>query len=685
MDRSISIRRSLLGNLSLVIVLLSGTIMITTFIGAHQAVRKLSQAFIHQTIEQTEERLQRFFDPVVRGLLLARTWGVANLLDTDNPSALNGLLVPLMLQYPQISSLLVADSRGREHMVLHVGNTWKNRQTRRDVWGDHTHWLEWTDTEPEPVASWKRLDYEPRVRPWYQGAVGSRQTEAGFPFSTDIPQQVHWTKPYTFFTTKDPGITASVTFDLGDGLDHVVGFDVLLRDISMFTMSLQVRKHGLVFVLTDDGRIIGLPRDVRYTNLKERSAALLKLPNALGVPVVSDAVQALTQRPLNPARPQRFHSSGEPWWGELKKFPLAANRTLSIVVVVPESDLLGGLHQFRMAIIFITLGVLGVAMVRTVMLARRYSRPIEALARESERIRRGDLEPGARIASPIREVHRLAETHERMRVALQSLFKLERDLQIARHIQESTFPSRLPVLKGFDIAAWCVEAEATGGDTYDIIGYHRDPNSSALVLSSDHADGAVLLLADATGHGIGPALSVTEVRAMLRMALRAGEDLPTLIQHLNAQLYADLDHGRFITTWLGLLNASDATLTSFSCGQAPLLYYDAARGAWNLLRADTMPLGIVEELDVTLPAPISMETGDLFAVLSDGIFETVDPAGEQFGSERVMDLLAMFQHVSATEIVTALRDAVTVFTKGRPATDDRTAIIIKRIERIRLS
>lgn len=682
MTRSVSIRYSLLGNLSLVIVLLSGAVMATTFFGAQQAVRKLSQSFIHQTLEQTEERLQRFFDPVVRGLLLARTWGVAGLLDTDNPLALNGLLVPLMQQYPQVSSLLVADSRGREHMILRLGHLWKNRQTRRDLWGNRTRWIEWSDTEPAPVTTWKILNYDPRVRPWYQGAIGTRRTTENLPLSPDVPQQVHWTKPYTFFTTKDPGITASVTFDPGDGLDHVVGFDVLLRDVSTFTMSLQVREHGLVFVLTDDGRVIGLPRDARYANPKERAAALLKPPDALGVPVVSAAVQALTEQVLSPSRPQRFGSGGEPWWGEIKTFPLTANRTLSIVVVVPESDLLGGLSQLRLAIILITLGVLGVAMVRAVMLARRYSRPIEALVQESARISRGDLEPGARIASSITEVHHLAEMHERMRVALQSLFKLERELQIARHIQERTFPSRLPVLMGFDIDAWCVEAEATGGDTYDIIGYHRDPSNTALVLSPNGAEGAILLLADATGHGIGPALSVTQVRAMLRMALRAGENLPAIVRHLNDQLYADLDHGRFITAWLGLLNASDATLTSLSCGQAPLLHYDAAQGAWHLLRADTMPLGVVEELDVKLSAPIPMRPGDLFVAFSDGIFEAINLAGEPFGTQRIMDILTTYQRLSATQIITALRDAVTAFTNGRPASDDRTAIIIKCTERV---
>ncbi len=90
----------------------------------------------------------------------------------------------------------------------------------------------------------------------------------------------------------------------------------------------------------------------------------------------------------------------------------------------------------------------------------------------------------------------------------------------------------------------------------------------------------MLLLADATGHGIGPALSVTQLRAMLRMAVRAGlaaggSASREVAQHINEQLYADLPSNRFITAWLAMLDAAAGTLTTYSAGQAPLLLYRA--------------------------------------------------------------------------------------------------------------
>jgi nitrogen fixation/metabolism regulation signal transduction histidine kinase len=87
--------------------------------------------------------------------------------------------------------------------------------------------------------------------------------------------------------------------------------------------------------------------------------------------------------------------------------------------MVPESDLLGNLGHLRLGIVLVMLAGLALAMVRAVSLARRYSRPIEALVRESERISRGDLDPGPPVASSIREVHRLTDAHGRMRLSLQ--------------------------------------------------------------------------------------------------------------------------------------------------------------------------------------------------------------------------------------------------------------------------
>ena len=694
MNGSVSIRRSLLGNLIVMIVLLSVAIQGSMFLAARRIVRTLSAALIEQTLDQTEAQLRGFFDPVAANLEVMQAWGEAGLLVDENPidisddqlnaatvlGRFNDLLIPLMQEHPQISSLLVADGRGREHMVLRIDDTWSVRKTRRDLWGDDVVFVSWSDAQPQPSVSRGQLDYDPRDRPWYQGAVQQVDSGAG--------ELAHWTEPYIFFTTKDPGITASLRFDTGDGHEHVIGFDVLLNDITEFTQALRPSEDGAAFVMTQTGELIGLPRHDRLASDESRRLAMLKRPIDLNIASAADGARAYWEQPADSRGAFRFFSDGRAWWGGARPYRLGGGRDLLIAVVVPESDLLGGLVQVRLWIIVITLGVLVGAVVRAIVMARQFSRPIEVLVRQSERISKGDLEPGESVDTNVREVQQLAQAQDRMRQGLQTLMKLERDIQLARQIQQSTFPQSLPVLSGYEIDAWSEPADETGGDTYDVIGYTYDiigyePKGSATTATRlvENADRAVFLLADATGHGIGPALSVTQIRAMLRMAVRMGEDLLTIVRHLNDQLCADLPDDRFITAWLGELNAREHRLTSFSAGQAPLLHYDAARDEVEVFNADMPPFGVLDDLKIELPDPIDMKPGDIFAVISDGVFEAVNDANEQFGLVRVNEVLSRHHRSSPSQIISSIREALAQFTGGVPAADDRTAVILKRTKR----
>ncbi|NOY63439.1 MAG: SpoIIE family protein phosphatase [Gammaproteobacteria bacterium] len=347
-------------------------------------------------------------------------------------------------------------------------------------------------------------------------------------------------------------------------------------------------------------------------------------------------------------------------------------------VLTPEPDLSRPRSEQQLWIILVTLIVIAIAILRAITLARHYSQPIETLLKQSDRISHGNLYQGAPIHSTISEVVRLGEAHERMRAGLQSLIKIERDLQLARQIQQNTIPSQLPHLTDFELAAWSEPAEETGGDTYDIIGYNRASPMAMPQLTSADAECAVLLLADATGHGIGPALSVTETRAMLRMAVRMGASLEEIACHMNAQLHADLHGGRYITAWLAEIEAGGHTLTSFSAGQAPIFYYDAQHALIQRREANTPPLGIVEQLASHTPSTVNMHDGDIVVVVSDGVLEALSPTGISAGIERIENIITRHHQTTATEILQALRDAICAHSAHATRKDDCTAIIIKR-------
>jgi phosphoserine phosphatase len=186
------------------------------------------------------------------------------------------------------------------------------------------------------------------------------------------------------------------------------------------------------------------------------------------------------------------------------------------------------------------------------------------------------------------------------------------------------------------------------------------------------------MLADATGHGIGPALSVTQARAMLRMGVHISPDISVIAKHMNEQLYADLPEDKFITAWLGEVSTSGHSIRFFSAGQAPLLQYHVAEDSFDIIEADTFPFGISDTMDTNEPQPFVLQKGDIFAVISDGIFEAKNADREQFSEERVMSVVRENKDASATDILATLRKTVEDYTDNAPADDDRTIILIKR-------
>ena len=254
---------------------------------------------------------------------------------------------------------------------------------------------------------------------------------------------------------------------------------------------------------------------------------------------------------------------------------------------------------------------------------------------------------------------------QRMRLLEDLLAKqrMERELEVARDIQTRVLPKTMPKLPGYEIAGWSRAADQTGGDIYDVIA----------------KDGSVmLLLGDATGHGIGPALSVTQVRAMLRMAVRLGAGLDDAFRHINDQLSDDLSSNRFVTAFLGVLDTASHRLTYHAGGQGPILHYHAARREASLAAATTLPMGMMPIFKPTAAREWIIEPGDVVAAITDGIYEYENPAGKMFGDQRVVDLVREESGSSAEKILHRIVDEVTAFADGAPQNDDMTLVIVKR-------
>jgi phosphoserine phosphatase RsbU/P len=254
----------------------------------------------------------------------------------------------------------------------------------------------------------------------------------------------------------------------------------------------------------------------------------------------------------------------------------------------------------------------------------------------------------------------------RMTSALIEGEKMRQALEMAREVQMSTLPATMPAVPGYDVCATFRPADLTGGDTFDV---------------SLLEQGLLLVLGDATGHGIAPALSVTQMHAMLRMAFRMGASLETAFVHVNNRLAETLAEDRFITAFIGLLDPKTHEVRFHSGGQGPILCYRAARREFERYKPTSFPLGAMHVSLLRPEIRVAMEAGDILVLVSDGIFEQENARGDAFGELRVTSLIDENRDQPAAVLVARLVDAVQAFAAGAPQADDMTAVLLKRVPR----
>jgi len=241
--------------------------------------------------------------------------------------------------------------------------------------------------------------------------------------------------------------------------------------------------------------------------------------------------------------------------------------------------------------------------------------------------------------------------------------EMQRAMEIAREIQRALLPDGPPLITGFDVAGFSESADDTGGDTFDFLQLQ---------------DGRWLLdVADASGHGVGPALVIAQTRAMLRAIAMQGRDVSTILATANDLLCRDLQ-GRFVTCFLGMLDPITSGVTYASAGHGPLLFYDYQADEFDELAATGLPMGVMEEADYEKVVARQFKSGDFAAITTDGFFEAENVDGEMFGIGRLRELLRDNRDLPAAEMIAGICKATEEFTRGMKQADDLTVIVIKK-------
>lgn len=240
---------------------------------------------------------------------------------------------------------------------------------------------------------------------------------------------------------------------------------------------------------------------------------------------------------------------------------------------------------------------------------------------------------------------------------------LSQEVAVARDIQMSTLPDTMPEVPGYDLHGHFQPTDHTGGDLYDLV-----------MLNGR----LFMLLGDATGHGFGPALSATQMQAMLRVSFRLGADLDHAYMHVNNQLSEDLPDDRFITAFMGFLDPEAHTVNYHSGGQGPIMHFRAATGECDWHAPTNFPVGVMDIDDQQASVNLHLEPGDILALISDGVYEYNNVKGEEFGEDRVAGVFRAFHHLPMAELGGKLIQAVTDFGGTAPQEDDITLVLVRR-------
>lgn len=240
--------------------------------------------------------------------------------------------------------------------------------------------------------------------------------------------------------------------------------------------------------------------------------------------------------------------------------------------------------------------------------------------------------------------------------------RMERELELATEIQQRFQPSAPPTMDGYEFQGISFSCYEIGGDYYDFIKRH---------------DGKMLVaLGDVSGKGTAAALLMSSLHAAIHAQVSAKSPLPEIVRSVNEYLCENTPSNRFVTLFVAELDPEAGSLTYINAGHNPPLI-GRANGEVQQLDSGGFPLGIIPMAEYEIGQTM-LGSGEALVVYSDGVSEAANLKGEEYGLERLSEVVSRNLTASASGMRDKVESSLSSFTQTAPVGDDITLVIVKK-------
>lgn len=618
------------------------------FVELSRTIDTVARELITTNSLAAEKALDQFFQPVEHQVALVRAHGEQGFFDGIDRARFNRFFSPVFGQYPSVSSLLMGDSEGNEHMLLYAGSDrYTGRTTRGGPNGtDHVYadWMLQSDSLVLIKEYRTDVTYDPRTRPWFRVALDEQESDVAW-----SQPRVSWTKPYSFFTTKEPGITACGQWMDQNGVAHVVAFDVLLADLLRYLSIQRPSPEGKVFLLTGDDRWVS--GGLQGTTLAEDSLlqhTMVELEE-LDLPLITHARMVWADQG-RPANRFSFTLDNAEWHAGIIPYKVGTNEFM-LGVLVPTSDIMARVNRNRN---LLSVGALLLVLVTYLMYI-------------NTRRRR-------------REFKELANRHSKVE---QEQGELVDSIRYAKSLQDAVLQSSAVIKSHFSQSFVLYQPkDIVGGDMYWVDQIGRD---------------LMFAVADCTGHGVpGALVSMVCYNALQRTihdreSRNPGEILDIVDRRITrtfsqgsirmqdgmdilfCRLTYRSDHGVYKGAPIADLHWSGA--------MQALWIIRHGSGTLEQYRGDRRSIGSANREEQYATHVADLFEGDMLYLFTDGVVDQFGgPKGRKLRSKGLQELLLRHHHAPVVDQCSAINRELSEWQGDLAQVDDRCMMAI-RIDR----